>query len=181
MHITPLKKIIIASVILLALITGLSFALIVISNNVHEYRNSLATTAAKISSNEKNFSRMVAISDLMKNHAQDIERIKNIAIDPHRPLLFIETIEQIGRSTDVKIALTVDEKKENTQSLLFHATLVGNQNNVHAMLALIQQLPYQIKIENFAFQRDVPLNLSSRQTTLSSITRLILTMRVATQ
>lgn len=181
MGITPLKKFIITSIILLALIAGLSFAFVIISNNVRAYHDTLALTAAKISSGEKSFTHMITISDLMKNHAEDIGHIKHVAIDPRRPLPFIETIEKIGRTTNVKITLTVDEKKENTPSLLFHAILVGTENNVHTILALIQHLPYQIKIENFSFQRDVPLIFSSKQITSSTITHLILTMRVATQ
>lgn len=177
----PRKKIIIASVILLTLIAGLSFAFITISNNIASYRDSLIVTAAKISSSEKNFARMVAVSNLIKEHDQDIGRIKHIALDSRRPLSFIETIEQIGRSTDVKIALAVEERKENAQSLLFHATLVGEHTNIHAMLALIQQLPYQIKIESLSFQRDLVLTLNSKQAAPANLARLILTMNVATQ
>lgn len=180
-YMTPQKKIIITSIILLALIAGLLFAFITISNNVASYRDSLIVTAAKISSNEKKIVRMVAVSNLIKENEQNIQRIKHIAIDSRRPLSFIETIERVGRNTDVKIALAVEEKKENTQSLLFHATLVGEHNNIHAMLALIQQLPYQIKIESLSFQRNLVPSLISKQAAPASLAQLILTMRVATQ
>ena len=181
MRITPLKKIIITSLIALALIAGLLFAFVMLSNNVQAGRDMLAITAAKISSSEKRFVHLVTILDRIKNRTQDIQRIQHIAIDPYRPLPFIETMEQIGRSTNVKIALGVDEKKEDTPSLLFRATLEGNENNIRSMLALIQQLPYQITIEHISFQRDIPPIFNSRQPIASTMTRLLLTMRVATQ
>jgi len=178
---TPLKKLIITSIVSLALITGLTLVFVIFSNNVRLYRNTLAITAAKISSGEKNFAHMVAISDLMKKHAQKIARIRYIAIDSSRPLPFIETIEQIGRSTNLKVILTVDEKKKDTPSLLFRATLEGSEGNIRAMIALIQQLPYQVKIEDISFQRDISPSLGSGQIIPSTPTRLFITMRVATQ
>lgn len=181
MQTTPLKKFIIASTVFLVLITGLVFMLVIASNNVRTYRDTLAIITAQLSSGEKKIAHMVTISNLMRNRAQDIQRIQHIAVDPKRPLQFIETIEQIGRAANVKMVLTVDEKKDDVQALLFHATLEGNEKDVRAMLALIQQLPYQIKIANILFKRDVSAGSNPKQVILSTITRLILTMRVATQ
>ena len=178
---TPRKKIVIASIILLVLIAGLVFVFVVASSNVRTYRETLAIITAQIASSEKKIAHMVTISNLMKNRTQDIQRIQHIAVDPKRPLQFIETIEQIGRATNVKIALTVNEKEDDVQALLFHATLEGNEKDVRAMLSLIQQLPYQIKISNILFKRDVPAGSNPKQIVLSTMTRLILTLRVATQ
>jgi hypothetical protein len=181
MHLSPRKKFVISSIMLLILTAILIFAFITVSNNVHIYRAMLGTTAAKISSGEKEFNRIVKISDLIKDRAHDIQRIRQITIDSRRPLKFIETIEHIGRITNVKVALTVDEKRDEIQALIFHATLQGTEKDIRAMLALIQQLPYQIKIANISFQRDVSIGVNQKQAILSTMTRLILTMRVATQ
>lgn len=181
MQMSPRKKFIITSIMLITLISALVFAFVIISNNIRTYRNMLESSSAKISSGEKEFSHMVKISDVIKNRSQDIQRIQHIAIDPERPLRFIETIEQIGRITGVKVALTINEKQNDMQELLFRATLQGDEKNVRAMLALIEQLPYQINITHISFQRDIPINFNPQQTVLPTMTRLLLTMRVATQ
>ena len=160
---------------------GFSFIFVALSNNVRTYRGTLTATAARISSGEKKMSYSMAISNLIKKRATDIQRIQRISVDPKRPLQFIEIIEQIGRATNVKILLTVDEKKDDAQELLFHATLRGNEKDVRAMFALVEQLPYRIKIVNISFQRDSPAGLNKTQDTLSTMTQLTLTIRVATQ
>lgn len=181
MQMSPRRKFIITSIILITLIAALASAFVVTSNNIYAYRNMLESSAAKISLGEREFSRMVKISDVIKSRSQDIQRIRHIAIDPDRPLRFIETIEQIGRITGVKVVLTINEKKDDVQELLFHAILQGNEKDVRAMLALIEQLPYQINITHISFQRNIPLNFNPQQTVLPTMTRLLLTMRVATQ
>ncbi len=176
----PRKKFISASIILVTLIAALVCAFVIISNNIYAYRSMLESSADKISSGEKEFSHMVRISNVIKNRSQDIKRIRYIAIDAERPLRFIETIEQIGRITDVEVALTVNEKKNDVRELLFQTTLQGNEKDVRAMLALIEELPYQINITHISFQRDIPIHFNRQQSVLSTMTRLLLTMRVAT-
>lgn len=180
MTLSPLKKFLIISLIPLAITIALLFAFIFISNHIFNYRDTLQVTMGNLVTNEKDFNHMQKISELIKNRNQDIQRIKHIAIDHERPLVFIETIEQIGRISGVKVTLTVNDKSDNAHVLVFRATLDGSEKNVRDMLALIQELPYQIKIENVSFQRDVVNNFTAQQTILRPLTHLLLTMNVKT-
>lgn len=181
MRMSPLKKIIIISLVSSAAIAGLLFILIIISGNVQNYRDTLAATDAKIATGEKDFDRLAKISDLLKNRQADIGRLQAITIDRQRPLVFIEAIEQIAHVTNTKIALAVNETKASADSLSFGATLEGSEKNVRTMLALIQTLPYQITIDNISFQRDIPNTSGAGQGPLLPITRIILAIRVKTQ
>ena len=180
MRISPFKKLIAASAVSLAAIAGLLFVFVTISNNVRNYRATLATTVTKITSGEKDFDRLNKISDLLKNRQSDIQRIQSIAVDRARPLTFIETIEQIGHATNVNVSLGVNEIKGSSDSLFFGATLEGTKKSVRTMLALIQTLPYQITIESITFQQDIPRTPNAGSLP-SSITRIVLAMRVKTQ
>lgn len=123
---------------------------------------------------------MKKIYDLIKNKNQDIQRIERIAINHQRPLVFIETIEQISRTTGTKMTLTVNEIPDDAQALMFRTSFEGGETNIRRILALIQQLPYQIHIESISFQRDTPLNTASRQNTLPLTTHLLLAMKIKT-
>lgn len=180
MRISPLKKFIVVSLISLAAITTLVFIFVIMSRNVSSYRAKLETTVAAITLGEKNFNHATKISDLIKNRDRDLQRIRHIAVDRQHPLPFIEVIEQIGHITGVKIALAVDEKSAS-QELAFHATLEGDEKNMRTMLALIQQLPYQITIDNIAFQGDASSALNQERRVSPHTTHLLLTMRVKTQ
>lgn len=180
MRISPFKKLIAASAVSPAAIAGLLFIFITISNNMRNYRATLATTVTEITSGEKDFDRLNKISDLLKNRKSDIGRLQGISIDRARPLTFIETIEQIGHATNVNVSLGVTELKGNSDSLFFGATLEGTEKSVRTMLALIQTLPYQITIESITFQQDIS-RTPNTGTLPQSITRIVLAMRVKTQ
>lgn len=182
MQLSPLQKLIAALFASLAIVGGLLFAFILVSRNVQSYRDTLGMTATSISSSEQNFNRLAKIQDLIKNRRSDIKRLENITINRKQPLQFIETIEKISHLTNTRVALAADEIKGNTESLLFRAAIEGNDKNVRTVLALIQSLPYQIKIDNLAFQRDVPRTANKGgQPTTDTITRLTLAMKVKTQ
>ena len=176
-----LKKIIITSLISFCTIGVLVFFFILISNNIRSYRDDLDSIIANIASSNDEVNRLVRISDTIKNRKMDIQRLQNLVIDRQRPLRFIETIEQIGRLTNTKIALNVSDAKGNTNSLVFNATLEGQEEKIRMMLALIQTLPYQISIEGISFQRGTANTFQSNQEGSSGGTRLLLTMRVNTQ
>ena len=175
------KKLIAASIVSLAGSAGLLFIFITASDNVQNHRKALATTVTKLTSGEKDFDRLNRISDLLKNRQSDIKRLQGIAVERARPLAFIETIEQIGHLTKVKVSLGVDEIKGSGDSLFFGATLEGTEKSVRTMLALINALPYQIAIESITFQRDIPGGVSNAGSFFQPVTRIVLAMRVKTQ
>ncbi|GEM_PF-3489178 len=181
MKISPLKKVLFTFIASLAIIATLLFLFIVISNNVQQYHNTLETAVTNILLGEENFNHMKKIADLIKKRDRDIQRIAYIAIDHKRPLQFIETMEQISHISNVKITLTADETAGDSQSLIFRAALQGSKQGVRTMLAFIQQLPYQINIQNISFQQDTINTAGAVQTSSSAITQLLLTMKVKTQ
>ena len=181
MALSPLKKVIFISLASFAITAALIFAFIVISNNVRRYHDTLEMAVTDISLGEKDFNQMKTIADLIKNRDADIQRIEHIAVDHERPLQFIETMEQIAHISSIKVALAVDETGRDPQSLVFRATLEGSRQGVRTMLALIEQLPYQINIEHISFQQNVPDTFTKSQTDSSALTHLLLVMKIKTQ
>ena len=170
-----LKKFIITSVITLAGISISLYAFIAASASLRDYRTTLTATITRIAVDEKDFNRLTKISDILKTRSSDIQRFQAIAVDRQRPLKFIETMEQIGHLTSTKVALSINQGGGDPAFLSFGATLEGTETNVHAMLGLIQALPYQISIENITFQRDISTNSPQ------PIVHIVLVLRIATQ
>ena len=148
------------------------YAFVAASANIEDYRTMLAATMTKIAMGEKDYNRLAQIAEMLKTRHTDIQRLQGIAVDRKRPLKFIETIEQIGRVTNTKVALSINQGEKDVAFLFFGATLEGTEKNMRTMLTLIQALPYQINIETMTLQQDA---------STSSIIRIVLTLRVATQ
>ena len=176
MRLTPFIKFTLTSALSAFSIATLGFIFFAVARNVQESRNNLNTIVSNITSSEKDRDRIIHISDLLKDRAQDINRLTSLSVNRARPLQFIERIEEIGHVTNTILALSVDEAKGDANSLIFRATIDGTEASVRSALRLIEALPYQLAIENFSFQRD-----SGQQVSLKPPAHLTIAMRIKTQ
>ena len=177
MRISPFVTFIITGSVLLVIIAILGFIFIYISNNVSSTRNELGRTVTEISLMEENQTRLTRMSDLLQERKSDITRLTNLSVNRDRPLQFIERIEQIGHLTNTILSLNIDEARGTSESLMFRASIDGSETGVRNMLRLIEALPYQITIENMAFQREPNLDAAS----LKPNSHLNISMRVKAQ
>lgn len=90
---------------------------------------------------------------LFKNRTGDLEKIRSFLISKDRPVVFIESLEELARKTRNRIAINFDEGKSKDQNLFFRLTLEGGEENVLKYLQLLELMPYKLKVEEVSIQK----------------------------
>lgn len=155
MRFTPLYAFIVTSVVSAAAIGASGASFFIVSRNIQTSRDNLQEMAGEIMSMNADHSRILSLSELFKQRADDISRLNNLSVNKQRPLDFIERIESIAHITNSTLALGADEVKGDPTTLLFRVAADGNEIGLRNFIKLIEALPYQISIENVSFQRDM--------------------------
>lgn len=93
------------------------------------------------------------LMELLKKRAHDLERVRTLFIVDHeRPIAFIEAMEALAERTGASIKLTIDSNNRDAKILGLHAVITGSEANVQTMLRAVELVPYQISIDELAFQ-----------------------------
>ena len=153
LHLTTLQKFTGTIVTWVFVLAALSYAFFYISDRIAQTRLELAQIESNIIQIEIDRRLALVTEQTLKNHTQDVERMRNFFVDRHAPIAFIERIEDIARQTENTISLLAEEGKSNAETLYFRVTVSGTDTSVRNMLRMIIALPFDISIDSVAYER----------------------------
>lgn len=176
MKLTPLQKLIYASTFsLLTLVGGVS-GLWLLSRSVTRTQDSIQRIRSEILmlEEERKFARVV--QSFLDKRGDDIAGLDKIFIDRERPVEFIETLENLARTTGNRLTIEFNEGVSTKTILSFRLTIEGAESSTKKYLELLELLPYIIKIENLSFQKYSDPTYSGGYTLLLTKATLIFTI-----
>lgn len=149
----PHQNIILTALFVLFLVGSLGVSFWLMIRSIKNFGQSFQNIANKIAAHEEDREQARHADALVKKRETDIKKVKEFFIDRKEPVLFIEQLEEIARTTRNKVALTIDEEKGETNSLMFRVSVQGSEATVRMMLTLIELMPYQIAVEDIIFEK----------------------------
>lgn len=155
-----------------------------LSSSVRAGIESLRTIGEKITALEDGRRSARSSASLFEERKTDIERIRNFSPNRERPVELIEELESLGHSTGNAITLDFDEARSKANGrLVFRLTVEGSEREPREYLKLLELMPYEIRVEDLAFQQIALQSSSASQTKAASSIpthRLILVISVKT-
>ncbi len=143
-----------------------------LASSVLDYRTTLQKLDEQISALEEKRLRARRIEALLQGRAADLARVKTSFVE-RRPVLLIEEIERIADHTKNTLALEIIESEPLLHDVGLRLIIEGTEASVRTMLELVELLPYQVSVDDLAFER---INVSSASgATLLSTTRSVST------
>lgn len=93
------------------------------------------------------------ISAVLENNEIAVERMQKFPVNAQKPLEFIETLEDLARSTGSTAALDLDsQKKSKTDELTLRVTVEGTRSGILTYIKLLELLPHIIHIDEINYQ-----------------------------
>jgi hypothetical protein len=173
----PFSKLIFASVLGILAVGVLSWFFWRASLDVLSSVDTLFFIESRIATLENDRKIVLASADTLARHAPDLEIIGLFLIDRERPVEFIESLENLAKSTGSEIAIDVVPLEKGTllDVLRFRLTVEGERGKVLKYLKLLEFMPYEISVEDLAYQSGIP-----GEETGPTETRLIISIKVKT-
>ncbi len=131
------------------LVTGLGGATFFLYQHLQTVKTEIQSIQERIAILETEKSAIRDFQIIQMERKTDIDHIKAFFIEKDRPLLFIETVEMLGRKTNTKLSLDAEVPKQNEPHFTFRVTAEGTYRDVVRLLTLIERLPYEVAIRSY--------------------------------
>lgn len=120
------------------------------------------------------------ISAVLENNEIAIDRMQKFPVNAQNPLEFIETLEDLARSTGSIATLDLDSQKNSkADELIFRVTVEGVRSGILTYIKLLELLPHIIRIDEINYQATTDNKAFSGPGLKGS--RLLITLAVKTQ
>ncbi|MBI2056463.1 MAG: hypothetical protein HYT37_03715 [Candidatus Sungbacteria bacterium] len=113
------------------------------------------------------------IEDSLEEKKPLVTRFHTILVDHNRPIAFLESLTELGKTTGNKITLDYSEQESNQESLVFRLTIEGSASSTAKYLKLLELMPYAITVEHINWQ-----SLAQNSGEQTADTRMLITIRV---
>lgn len=100
----------------------------------------------KIDGLEQDRVRSQAFSALLARRRDDIGSIGGFFPERNHPVIFLQTLESLGRTTGATIAIDVDDGAGDADHLGFRVTLTGSEQALVLYVRLLERAPYDLAI-----------------------------------
>lgn len=179
MKLTPLQKLIYAATFSFLTLGGGMGGLWLLSRSVTRTQASIQRIRNEILmlEEERRFAR--AVQSFLDKRGDDIAGLDKIFIDRERPVEFIETVENLARTTGNRLTIEFNEGVSTKTILSFRLTIEGAESSTKKYLELLELLPHIIKIENLSFQKYSDPTYSGEYARLLTKMTLIFTINTA--
>lgn len=158
-----------------AILAGVSiWTYVYMASSIARAKTALVEVKQEIISAEAERKEARSLKKTLEERDADIARINKFIINRQSPIEFIEELENLARRTQNSIILDVQNEK-NGPDLSFRLTLEGSQDSVTKYLRALELLPYEIQVEDIAYQR---VSSDPRVAGSSAFSRLILSIKV---
>ena len=144
------------SVTLTAALAALAIFILVYAILLNGVRNGERATRdveEKIASLKQEEQSARAAGTLLQERRADLARITAFLVPKDNPVVFIETIEDLAKTTGNRLELTLNEGGRREQELAFIALVEGTETSVTRYLRLLELLPYAITLDTVRFER----------------------------
>lgn len=109
----------------------------------------------KLANLESEQKSMLGLKKFLEETKKDKDKINKVFLSEGRIVEFIEELEKLGRAENVEIKIQsalVSEKRDANP--IFNFELAGNFENIFRTAVLMENLPYQLEIEEFSLTKE---------------------------
>lgn len=183
MHFNSAHKLIFTSIVSFVVVGILAVTFWRVFSDVRDAAGDLSLIESRIADLENDHRTALAVSEVLKEKSSDLERIGRFLIDRERPVGFIEDLERLAEFTGNKVAIDVvsSEKGRSPDILNFRLTIEGEEKDVFRYLRLLELAPYEISVEDFAYQKIAPSVTPAKSAKSVSDARFIILIGVKTK
>ena len=153
MKLSPKQKLIFTSGISLAVMAILAWTFFYLAYGVINARSSAGIIMERIAKVEAEIAQARTFKGILKDRGDDIAYIEKLFVDRERPVELIERLESTASSTRAALLIDLDARSADEEFLALRLTLEGSNQSILKYLSLLELLPYEIKIDEIAFQR----------------------------
>lgn len=150
--ITTLTSAILLNVVILVVL-GLIFY------EVRHKNQQISSVQNEISFESKKIDRLKNLQTLVETTSGDRELLDHYFLSKDNLVEFISLVEQLAKDAGVKVGLdnVGEEESENSQylNLRMNISTSGSWSDVLRYIAMLENLPYVVKLDNFILQRSL--------------------------
>jgi hypothetical protein len=152
-RLTAFQKLIATSIFTLLLVVLLGSMFWMLSSRVQGFSERLSEIEAKISSLEEERRRARALELVFEDRKLPLKRLESLLIPADKPVEFIESLEELARSTGNELSLDLASGASRKGVLSFRITVEGTAESSSRYLELLELMPYEIVVEELSLQR----------------------------
>lgn len=121
---------------------------------------SIATASIGIEAREKQSSTADSLKKTLESHKDDIDLVSRHFVNSDGAVSFIEYVENLGRSVGAEVVIQDVVESEapaiasRKSQLRFRIVAQGSWKSVYRFLALLENAPYVILVENVEFRKN---------------------------
>ena len=154
------KKIIISSVIFVALIALLSvFAIAPLVREIKINSEAIVLEKDKYSALEAKIGNLDKFKDLYKEYSVNLEKINTLFINAEVPVEFIGFLEGIAEDNDIQLTISPSSARTTGGTwpfITFRIGCVGEYSDFMKFVEKIESAPYLLEIQNLDIRRIEP-------------------------
>lgn len=141
--------------LVLSLVISGAFGLAWIQWTISERTERISEFNLKLAILESEQKSMLGLKKFLEETREDKNKISEAFLSGEKIVEFIEELEKLSREKNVEIKIQsalVSEKREENPT--FNFELAGNFENIFRVAALMENLPYQLEIEEITLTRE---------------------------
>lgn len=151
--VTPMRKFFITVMFLALIICAVITACILMYQRINATVGDLGRFDAEIASRHKEQQQTGLLAALLNNHRADFNRVRSLSVSKTNPVSFLKDFEALALQTHTTIAITLDSGDTASDITKFQFAIEGTEQNVAAMLTLIEHAPYELTIDGLSIQK----------------------------
>jgi len=153
-----------------------------LQRNIAHFTVGLEEASQKVISLERERRDARRTGSLLLTREKELEPLIQFFVDRERPVAFLEHLEEVARRTRNTLAVDVGQEQQDESALALRLTIEGNRKSLLQYLKLLELMPYQITVEDIAFQ-DISGGASARsgKQTAAPSAQLLISIRVKTK
>lgn len=130
---------------------GWGFARLI--RGIENTRTGILATKIRIRAIEGEERRSRAISQLLGERQDDLNRVYRTFVDRSQPVAFIEDLENLATTSHIVLLLDLDTSRAREKELAFRLTVDGSSRATDRFLKLLELMPYPLEVEEMSVQR----------------------------
>lgn len=154
MHPELNKKFILTVTFFFFAVASAGIALWQVSVKIANARAQTRELASVIAELQEERVRTHRVKDIFSERREDILLIRQFSVEPGRPIMFIEFLEDMAKKTGNAITLHTDDRSSSGDMLMFRLSLEGTPSSVQAYLGIVDALPYDVAVKSINYQKN---------------------------
>lgn len=152
MKLTPVKKFFLTGIGTALALAAVIAAYAWVYGRIADSTLALQRSDADIASRRKEQEQAGDLKTLLREHRGDFDRMRALSVSRANPAAFLKKFESIAAAARTAITIDLDNREIAADTLAFRFAVEGAEENVLAVLKLIETAPYELTIDDLSIQ-----------------------------